>query len=124
MLGKFFYGQLPLRVAFWQFSILGLLVGGFITRLLMTLLKQTMNYDTNFIRVAINSLSFLQNNTVALAYFAFYVAAFIALCIYAVICIMAMWNTYKEYDKSKVLAIICLLIIIALSYFVIKFSIY
>lgn len=124
MLGKFIYGQCSLSEAFWKFCFLGLLVTGFLSRLLMTLLKQTMNYDPNFIRVAINSLSFIQANSKALAFLAFYVASFLVLVSYSIICLIGMWNTYKEYEKSKILAMIALLIVVVMEYFAIKYSIY
>ena len=124
MLGNFFYGRCSLHVAFWKYSVLGLFVSGGLCRLLMTLLKQKVNYNPNFLQVAINSLSFIQQNTAALAYVAFYIASFIALVVYAVICILGMWNTYKEYDKSKLLALICVFIVAGLAGFAIKYALY
>ena len=124
MFGKFFYGQLSLSEAFWKFCVLGLTIGGFLARLFMTLLKQTMNYDTNFFRVAISSLSFIHSNVKAMTYFACYSAIFIALVIYTIICLIGMWRTYKEYDKSKTLAAICMIFVWVLAYFAVKYSIY
>ncbi|MBP5699170.1 MAG: hypothetical protein J6W96_06560, partial [Alphaproteobacteria bacterium] len=79
MLGKFFYGQLSLREAFWKFSVLGLIVLGFISRLLMIQLKQSLNYEGNFINVAMRSLSFFRTEVSTMVYFAFYCASFLAL---------------------------------------------
>ncbi len=124
MLGRFIYGQCSLSEAFWKFSFLGLAIIGFLARILMTMLKQTMNYDTNFFRVVINSLSFIQMNTGAMAILAFYVASFIALIIYSGICITGMWRTYKEYDKSKTLAVICMMIVWVMIFFAVKYAIY
>ena len=124
MLGRFFYGQCSLSEAFWKYSFLGILCLGFISRILMIMLQQTMGYDPNFIRVVINCLSFIQQNTAGLAFLAFYIASFLALIIYCIICICGMWNTYKEYDKSKTLAMICVLLIVTMSFFAIKFSWY
>lgn len=124
MLGKFFYGQLPLRQAFWQFSVLGLTVLGFISRLLMIQLKQRMNYDTNFIQVAVKSLSFLRMDTISLALFCFYVASFLGLVAYSCLCIGGMWNTYKEYDKSKTLALLCFIAVLSFVAYLIKAAIY
>ena len=124
MLKNFFYGQLSLRQAFWQLSILGLTVLGFVSRLLMIQLKQRMNYDTNFFQVALKSLSFIRMDTISLALFSFYVASFLGLIVYSFLCIGGMWNTYKEYDKSKTLALICLFIVFTLSVYMIKSAIY
>ena len=124
MLRNFFYGQLPLRQAFWQLSVLGLTILGFISRLLMIQLKQRMNYDTNFIQVALKSLSFVRMDTISLAVFSFYVAAFLGLIAYSILCIGGMWNTYKEYDKSKTLALICLFVVFILAAYMIKSAIY
>ncbi|MBR2274199.1 MAG: hypothetical protein IJ864_05190 [Alphaproteobacteria bacterium] len=124
MFGNFFYGKLSLRESFWKFCILGITVLGFLSRLFMTQLKQVMNYDTNFIRVAIKSLSLIQMNTTAMALFSFYLATLLALMAYSIMCIGAMWNTYKEYDKSKTLALICLIIVCCLSYTMIRYALY
>ncbi len=124
MLRNFFYGQLSLRQAFWQLSVLGLTVLGFISRLLMIQLKQRMNYDTNFIQVALKSLSFIRMDTVSLAFFCFYVASFIGLVIYSCLSVGGMWNTYKEYNKSKTLALICFFIVFALAVYMIKNAVY
>lgn len=124
MLGRFIYGQCSLSEAFWKFSFLGLAITGFLARILMTMLKQTMNYDTNFFRVVINSLSFIQMNTGAMALLAFYVAAFLTLIAYSIICIIGMWKTYKEYDKSKTLAVISMMIVWVMIYFAVKYAIY
>lgn len=124
MFGRFFYGQCSLSEAFWKFSVLGLTAAGFLARILMTLLKQTVNYDPSFLRVLVNNLSFLHMNTSALPLLCFYIAAFLALIVYAVVCIIGMWNTYKEYEKSKILALICMLAVIGISYFYITKAIY
>ena len=124
MLGNFIYGKCSLSEAFWKYSFLGLTIAGFLSRILMTMLKQTMNYDTNFFRVVINSLSFIQMNTSALAFLAFYIASFIALLVYSIICIVGMWRTYKEYDKSKTLAFICMMIVWVMVYFAVKYALY
>lgn len=124
MLRNFFYGQLSLRQAFWQLSVLGITVLGFISRLLMIQLKQRMNYDTNFIRVATKSLSLLRMDSVSLAFFCFYVASFLGLIIYSGLCIGGMWNTYKEYDKSKTLALLCFFAVFTLAAYMIKSAVY
>ena len=124
MLRKFFYGQLSLHQAFWQLSVLGITVLGFISRLLMIQLKQRMNYDTNFINVATKSLSFLRMDTISLAIFSFYVASFLGLIAYSCLSIGGMWNTYKEYDKSKTLALICFFAVFTLAAYMIKSAIY
>jgi len=124
MFGKFFYGQYSLSEAFWKWSVLGLFFLGGISRLLMIMLKQTVNYDPNFVRVAINSLSFIQMNSTALMWFCFYVASFLATIIYSIICIGGMYNTYREYEKSKVLAFICMMIVWVIIYFAISSIIY
>lgn len=124
MFGKFFYGELSLSEAFWKFCVLGLAISGFLARLFMTLLKQSMNYDTNFLRVAVSSVSFIHSNVRAMTYFACYSAAFIALIVYTIICLIGMWRTYKGYDKSKTLAAICMMIVWILAYFAVRYSIY
>ncbi len=124
MFGRFIYGQCSLSEAFWKFSVLGLFVISGLCRVLMILLKQTVNYDPNFFRVLINNLSLISMNPTALAFLAFYIASFLALLVYCFICVIGMWNTYKEYNKSKTLAIISTLLVIVLAGFAVKYSIY
>jgi len=124
MLGRFFYGQCSLSEAFWKYSFLGILCLGFISRILMIMLQQTMGYQQNFYALVINCLSFIQANTAGLAFLAFYIASFISLVVYSIICIGGMWNTYKEYNKSKTLAMICVILVVILAFFAIEFSMY
>lgn len=124
MFGRFVYGECSLSEAFWKFSVLGLSISAFITRVLMILLKQTVNYDTNFFRVFINNISLFNMDVKALALLAFYVASFIGLLIYSCVCMIGMWKTYKEYEKSKILALISVGCVAVLVFFAIKFSIY
>lgn len=124
MFGRFFYGQCSLREAFWKFSILGLFVSGALARLFMIVLKQNVNYDPNFFRILINNISLLSMSTSTLPRLCCYIATFLGLIIYAVVCIIGMWNTYKEYEKSKVLAFICFALVCLMAYFSIRFSIY
>ena len=124
MFGKFFYGQLSLHEAFWKYSVLGLTSLGFLAIIFKRMLMQMVNYEQNFIRVAINSLSFVKDSSTSMLVFAFYVATFCALVVYSFICIGGMWNTYKEYDKSKTLAGICMLIVWAIVFFAVKNAIY
>ena len=63
-------------------------------------------------------------NPATFTWLCFYTAAFLGTLTYCVVCIIGMWNTYKEYEKSKVLAIICMMIVWALVYFAIKYSMY
>ncbi|MBO5440957.1 MAG: hypothetical protein J6A09_00115 [Alphaproteobacteria bacterium] len=124
MFGRFFYGQCSLREAFWKFSILGLLVTGALARLSMILLKQTANYDPRFFRILLNNLSILNMNTTVVIWLCLYITTFLALVAYSFLCIGGMWNTYKEYEKSKILAFICLFLVCITAYFAIKASIY
>lgn len=124
MFGRFFYGQCSLREAFWKFSVLGLLVIGALAKLSMILLKQTVNYDTRFFRILLNNLSILHMNTTTVLWLCLYVTSFLALIAYSCLCVAAMWNTYKEYEKSKILAFICLSLVCITAYFAIKTSIY
>ena len=124
MFGRFVYGECSLSEAFWKFSVLGLSISAFITRILMILLKQTVNYDTNFFRVFINNNSIFNMDVKALALLAFYVASFIGLIIYSCVCLIGMWKTYKEYEKSKILAFIGVCCTAVMIFFAIKFSIY
>lgn len=124
MFGRFFYGQCSLREAFWKFSILGLLVTGALARLSMILLKQTANYDPRFFRILLNNLSILNMNTTVVIWLCLYITTFLALVAYSLLCIGGMWNTYKEYEKSKILAFICLFLVCITAYFAIKTSIY
>jgi len=124
MFGKFFYGQLSLREAFWKFSVLGLTALGFLAVIFKRILMQTVNYEQNFLRVATNALSFVKDSSTSMAIFAVYIASFIALIIYSIICIGGMWNTYKEYDKSKTLAVICMLLVWVMIFFAVKYAIY
>jgi hypothetical protein len=124
MLGKFFYGQFGLSEAFWKFSVLGLTVCGGLTRLFRILLMQSVNYEKNYFRVMITSLSFMRDNTTTLPYFCCYTVLFIALVVYCIICVVGMWRTYKEYEKSKFLALMCFVIVLIFASFLIKTSIY
>ncbi|MBO5038951.1 MAG: hypothetical protein J6C85_05815 [Alphaproteobacteria bacterium] len=124
MFGRFFYGQCSLREAFWKFSVLGLLVIGALARLSMILLKQTVNYDTRFFRILLNNLSILHMNTTTVLWLCLYITSFLTLVAYSCLCVAAMWNTYKEYEKSKILAFICLSLVCIAAYFAIKTSIY
>lgn len=124
MLGRFIYGQCSLVEAFWKFSVLGLAVSGFIARLLMIALKQSVGYNTRFLRALIDNISILSMNPTAFTWLCFYIAAFLAVIGYSVICIIGMWNTYKEYEKSKILAFICMALVWVMIYFVIRFSVY
>lgn len=124
MFGRFIYGQCSLTEAFWKFSILGLLACGFVTRLIMIFLKQTVGYEIRFLQVLMHNISLLSMNAAAFAWLCFYIAAFLATITYSIVCIIGMWNTYKEYEKSKILAIICMLLVLVMIYFTISQSIY
>ncbi len=124
MFGRFFHGQCSLREAFWKFSVAGLFCLAGISRILMTGLKQTVGYDPNYLRVVLNNLSILSMNSNAFAWMCFYTASFLALVVYSVICIIGMYNTYKEYEKSKILAIIAMVLVWFLIYIAIKTSMY
>ena len=124
MFGRFFHGQCSLSEAFWKFCVLGLFGCAGISRILMTGLKQTVGYDANFLRVVWDNLSILSMNSNAFAWMCFYIAAFLGTVVYSVICIIGMINTYKEYEKSKVLAIIAMVISWGLIYLAIKTSMY
>jgi len=124
MFGNFFYGKCSLREAFWKFSVLGLFVSGAVARLLRHYLKQTVNYEPRFFKVMFDNLSILSMNSSAFTLMCFYTAAFLAVIAYSFICIIGMWNTYKEYEKSKILAIICMIIVWGLAYIAVKTSIY
>lgn len=124
MLGRFFYGQCSLSEAFWKFSVLGLTVLGFLTNLFHIKLMQSVNYDKSFLSVAISSFSFVHDNATTLPYFCCYTALFLTLIAYSAICIIGMWKTYKNYEKSKFLALICFALVLGLVYFFVKRSIY
>ena len=124
MFGRFFYGQCSLSEAFWKFSVLGLTASGFVTRLLMIMLKQTVNYEPRFLSVLINNISLLSMNNSAFIWLCFYIASFACVVVYSIICLGGMWKTFKEYEKSKTLAFICNMLVWIMIYFAIKYSIY
>jgi len=124
MFGKFFRGQYSLSEAFWKFSVFGLFCCAGISRILMTGLKQTVGYDMNYLNVVLKNISLISMNSNAFAWMCFYTASFLALIVYSIICIIGMYNTYKEYEKSKVLAIICMILTWGLVYLAIKTSMY
>ena len=111
MFGRFFHGQCSLSEAFWKYSFLGLFCITGITRILMIGLKQTVGYDVNYLRAVWDNISILSMNSNAFAWMCFYTASFLAVIVYSVICIVGMYNTYKEYEKSKALAIIAMLFV-------------
>ncbi len=124
MLGRFIYGQCSLAEAFWKFSVIGLGISAFIARLFMTLLKQKVGYQTHYIKAVFDNFSILSMNPWAFAWICFYTASFLAVIAYSGICIAGMWSAYKEYEKSKVLAFICMLIVWGEIYWAITTSIY
>lgn len=124
MLGRFIYGQCSLSEAFWKFSVLGMIIAAFITRVLMILLKQTVGYNTHYLKAVFDNISILSMNPWAFAWLCFYTASFLALIGYAGVCVVGMWHTYKEYEKSKVLAFICMAIVWGIIYYAVKSSIY
>lgn len=124
MLDRFYKGKCSLAEAFWKYSILGLTVGGFIVRFLMIRLKQSVGYDANFFNNILNNLIYYRTNTTVMFWLFVYCVGFVALLIYSGICIGGMWKTYKEYEKSKVLAIICMLITWIFIYSAITTSLY
>lgn len=124
MFGTFFHGKCNLSEAFWKFSVLGLAISAFITRMLMSFLRQSANYEPRFFKIVLNNISLLSMNSTTFMWLCFYSASFIAVIVYAFICIVGMWNTYKEYEKSKILALICMLLVWGLAYIAVKTSIY
>lgn len=124
MFGKFFYGQCSLAEAFWKFSFLGLVACGFVARLLRILLKQTANYESSYLKLLWNSISLRGGNSATLMWLCFYTAAFLVTVIYSVVCVGGMWNTCKEYEKSKILAFISMILVWGMVYLAIKYSIY
>ncbi len=124
MFGKFVYGQYSLAEAFWKFSVLGLFASSFIARALMIFLKQSAGYETRFLQIVWNNISLLSMNPTTFIWLCFYIAAFLGVATYSIVCIIGMWNTYKEYEKSKVLAFICMILVWIMVYFAIKYSIY
>lgn len=124
MLGRFIYGQCSLAEAFWKYSVIGLAVSAFVTRLFMLLLKQTVGYNTHYLQVVWNNISILSMNSSAVAWICFYTVSFLALVAYSGICVVGMWNKFKEYEKSKTLAFICMVLVFGEIYYAIKTSLY
>ena len=124
MFERFFHGKCSLSEAFWKYCVFGLFCAAGISRLLMIGLKQTVGYDTNYLRVVWQNLSILSMNSNAFAWMCFYTASFLAVIVYSIICIIGMYKTYKEYEKSKVLAIICMFLNFGLIYIAVKTSMY
>ncbi len=124
MFERFFHGKCSLSEAFWKYCVFGLFCSAGITRMLMIGLKQTVGYDANYIRVVLKNISILSMNSNAFAWMCFYTASFLAVIVYSIITILGMYNTYKEYEKSKVLAIICMFLNFGLIYIAIKTSMY
>ena len=110
MFERFFHGKCSLSEAFWKYCIFGLFCTAGVSRLLMTGLKQTVGYNTNFLSVFFQNISILSMNPNACAWMCFYIASFLAVIAYSVISIIGLYNTYREYEKSKILAIICMLL--------------
>ena len=124
MFERFFHGKCSLSEAFWKYCVFGLFCSAGITRMLMIGLKQTVGYDANYIRVVLKNISILSMNSNAFAWMCFYTASFLAVIVYSIITILGMYNTYKEYEKSKVLAIICMLITWIFIYSAVTTSLY
>lgn len=124
MLKRFFNGQCSLAEAFWKYSVIGITVCSFVARLFMILLKQTVGYNVNYLKVMFKNLAFLNMDPMALLWFCCYAMTFLVLVGYSVICFVGMGRTYKEYEKSKILAFICLVIVVIIAYIGIKLAIY
>lgn len=124
MLERFIHGQCSLSEAFWKFSVLGMSIIAFITRALMLQLKFTVGYNTKYLSAVWNNLSILSMNPQALVWLCCYTVAFLTLIGYSGICLISMWRTYKEYEKSKILAFICMVLVWGIIYYAIKTSIY
>lgn len=124
MFGRFFYGQCSLAEAFWKFSFLGLAVSGFVSRLLM-IIPEAVGRIRNPLSAGSMEQHFPSEHESGCFYLAVLLyRSILAVLTYSVVCIVGMWNTYKEYEKSKVLAFICMLLVWVMVYFAVKFSIY
>ena len=124
MLDRFYKGKCSLSEAFWKYSILGLTIGSFIVRFLMIRLKQSVGYDMNFFHNILSNLIYYRINTTVMFWLFTYCVGFVALLIYCGICMGGMWRTYKEYDKSKILAILCMVFSWIVIYAAISTSLY
>jgi hypothetical protein len=124
MFERFFHGKCSLSEAFWKYCIFGLFCAAGISRLLMIGLKQTVGYNTNFMQVFWQNISIISMNPNACAWMCFYIASVLGVIVYSIICIISMYNTYREYEKSKILAIICMLLNFIAIYVAIKTSLY
>ena len=71
-------------------------------------------------RMSASSFTLLYNSTTISPN----LASFLAVIVYSFICVVGMYNTYKEYEKSKALAIIGMLFVWAMIYVAIKTSMY
>lgn len=124
MFGRFLNGECSLSEAFWKFSVLGIIVLGFVTRVFSIFLLQASNYEMHFIKVVLRNISLLSMQPTTFVWLCCYIAAFLVLVLYAFICVVGMWKTYKYDEKSKTLAFVCMAIVWGLAYIVIRQGIY
>ncbi len=124
MFERFFHGKCSLSEAFWKYCVFGLFCISGLSRLLMIGLKQTVGYNTNFLSVFIKNISILTMNSNAFAWMCFYTASFLAVIVYSIITVISMYRTYQEYEKSKILAVICMFLNFGLIYIAVKTSMY
>ncbi len=112
MLKKLFNGELPLRVAFWKYGVLGLTILYYIHKMFRSLAgyyasgNNWINFFKNF-----NISNFSQINVVwLLCYF----ATSLFLIIYSCGIIKGIWKSAANYDKSIWLAQLARLIIVTI----------
>jgi hypothetical protein len=124
MFSRFYDGKCSLSETFWRYSVLGLTVLGFVSRFLMINLKQHVNYDVNFFRMLWRNLSVIRDSSANFVWLFLYVVSFLAVVVYSLMCVTAMWRVYKDYEKSKILAFICMALVWAMVYFAVRTSMY
>ena len=85
--------------------------------------KQTVGY-IDFFEHFLRNLARYRTDTWTIAMLLLYGACFAGLLLYCGMCIRAMYLNYKDYEKSKILAMICLFLTLIISYIAIKSSLY
>jgi hypothetical protein len=123
MFDRLLKGKTSLSETFWQYSVLGITICGFIVRFLMIKFKQTVGY-IDFFEHFLRNLARYRTDTWTIAMLLLYGACFAGLLLYCGMCIRAMYLNYKDYEKSKILAMICLFLTLIISYIAIKSSLY
>lgn len=123
MLDRLLKTKSSLSETFWLYSVLGITICGFIVRFIMIKFKQTVGY-IDFFEHFFRNIAYYRTDTGVIALLLLYGTCLAGLILYCGICLRTLYFNYKEYEKSKILAMLCIFIVLIISYTAIKTSLY